>query len=404
MSALLPYARDNWLYHTALFTESVVDMPTLELCNKSILGKTSTITLPWTSAGRCNLSPNFLDYAVQNQHRMLVSHVFRNMGLHDHFDYQDQHLQDLELFLERLPDRGTTDYGRDFCFFVALQAAVEASRQTLVDLLLRKIGIDFPYYGHSINPLLEEAVRSRNILITQLSIDNGALINAILESTGRHTALHHAVSLGEDSEPFTRLLLDNGADPNVVSKNWVDDTILRAAVSSDAPESVLLLLLKHDARVNYPAGHDQYHSVLDHAIEKRNWETQLELLLKYCDNINAFTVSWGIIEASDYLNFGKSSTILFRAVIKDAPLSTMKLLLKTRADPNVRIGKHRDRTILTEALLRDRHVALIYLLLKYGANPNTPGIEWQTPLEIARGNSDGEGAVELLKTFGAQEK
>lgn len=65
---------------------------------------------------------------------------------------------------------------------------------------------------------------------------------------------------------MTRLLIENGADVNAAKFYWPGGTVLQQAVRSQAPESVLKLLLTNGAHVNFPTGERGYHTVLFDAV------------------------------------------------------------------------------------------------------------------------------------------
>jgi len=80
---------------------------------------------------------------------------------------------------------------------------------------------------------------------------HGADVNAISHSKASYipsnTALHAAIA-GERSMDVIRLLLENGADPNIIDSNG--HTCLHVAAYHDDNREMIELLIEHDADVN----------------------------------------------------------------------------------------------------------------------------------------------------------
>ncbi len=151
-----------------------------------------------------------------------------------------------------------------------IACAADAGRIEVVELLLR-YNAD-PKQDQEGNPLMI-AVRDRNISLIQALLRKGAHVNC---RTGQETALSVAAA-GRDLR-ITQLLLDNGAEPNLVGgSNYyriVQSPLQAAAYNGDF--ETIRLLLKHGADIDMVDGESL--SALQWAIAGKQLETAQFLL------------------------------------------------------------------------------------------------------------------------------
>lgn len=137
-----------------------------------------------------------------------------------------------------------------YWLFTALEAALRASHQQLVKILL-EVGADVHVTGEFHDPVLVTAIQHCHncdevLEIVKLLLEHGADINS--QSSAHGTALH--VALGSGHPRLARYLLDRGADTNVVGRQ--SGTTLQAAILGG--QDLAVEFIKSGGDVNATAG------------------------------------------------------------------------------------------------------------------------------------------------------
>jgi hypothetical protein len=183
----------------------------------------------------------------------------------------------------------------------------------------------------------------------------GAVSDSVRASTDG--ALREAVH--DKQSQTVRLLLDAGADPNVVNQNR--EPVLVEAVKEKQEEIVTLLL---EAGADPGALNQNKVPVIVEAIQHKR-EKIVELLLEH-----------GADPSSKNEN---REPVLVQAV-KDKQEQIARLLLERGADPNSRDQNR--RPVLIEAV-RNKQTAIVELLLSYGARSDLQDQNGGTALSVA---------------------
>lgn len=230
----------------------------------------------------------------------------------------------------------------------ALQAACFSGKSTIVQLLLEN-GADIKFRGGFYETPLQAAVKSGIEAVVQLVLDCGESVN---EKGGNYSYPVVRASAGKpSSDPVLRLLLENGADPNL--ENEKDDELARlyrTPLQYAANESTATMLLEYGARINTHSG--DFGTALHCAIGT-NWKQpgMTKLLISHGADVNAPHWDSGTPLALA-CNYGK--------------LDEVKLLLKNGAKLDVcdMIGVHPICVAIIE-----REWDVFTHLIELGGNP-----------------------------------
>ncbi|KAF7193951.1 putative ankyrin repeat protein [Pseudocercospora fuligena] len=149
---------------------------------------------------------------------------------------------------------------------------------------------------------LIDACASRSLDVIKAFLEHGADVNA---ARGEHrTAL--LVACHKQRADLVKFLIDNGVDVNGPAHKGI---ALRAAINSDDPESVQLLL-RAGANVNGDPG--DYDTPLEIACYRRRHDL-VELLIKHGANVNAQTSRGGALSTAVRWRDARSVSLLLQA-------------------------------------------------------------------------------------------
>lgn len=235
---------------------------------------------------------------------------------------------------------------------------------------------------------LLEAVKSGREDTVKLLLDNGA--NPNVEVDGFGTILHAAAFAGDIT--IVQLLLERGANSNAQGGEY--GTTLQAAAASWRDASLVQLFLDIGADINAQGG--RFGTALQAAAFGGDLPT-VQLLLEKGAEINAQGGEYGnalqaaaasantwlvrlLLERGAEINAqgGKFGTALQAAATGDP--STVRLLLEKGADVNAEGGEY--GTAL-QAAVTESNKLIVRLLLEKGANVNAKGGEHGTALQAA---------------------
>ncbi|ARF02838.1 SWPV1-279 [Shearwaterpox virus] len=246
--------------------------------------------------------------------------------------------------------------------------------------------------------MLIRSVISNNIYFTNLLLNNKTEVN--FYTANGYTVLHSAVM---QSSRTTRLLLNNGADPNV--RHEVHGSPLNRLISKYKKSKIIKLLLKYKADTNITDsnGYTALHLAIYY---NRNYEI-VKLLLDNGANINAIckhgtvlhlaTCNQNIKITKLLLDYGADPNItdvnglspLYKTAISNRR-DIAKLLLDYGADVNIKCRK--GRTALHGAVIWKRS-KLVITLLRYGADINSIDKSMKTPLTCIQLNDNRTGKI-----------
>ncbi|KAK6996897.1 Arp ankyrin repeat protein, partial [Favolaschia claudopus] len=281
----------------------------------------------------------------------------------------------------------------------ALSLAAYKGHCEIVQLLL-SLEIVNPQWG------LYYATRENQPRIVKMLLDAGADPNIVSGLYG--TALHVAVCNG--SEPIVKMLLDAGADPKNVGAMY--ETALFAAVKRDFEYIVKMLL---DAGADANIVRERYGTVLHVAVCNISEHT-VKMLLDAGADVNIVNCHYGtalhtaaknssepivkmLLEAGANTNIvgGMYGTAL-QAAADDSSETIVKMLLDSGADPDIIGGMY--HTALLAAVERNFE-PIVKMLLDAGADPNiVEDSHYGSALQTAAKNSS-EHIVKMLLDAGA---
>ena len=208
----------------------------------------------------------------------------------------------------------------------------------------------------------------------KLLLENGANPN-LLNKYGDNPFIMAVSSYPE----MVELFLDNGANPSIQNK-YGNNPLIMAANENNI--KIVELLLEKDADPNIKDKFDGNTALIEAA--NKNHIEIVKLLLKK--------------GAKPDIQAKNQDTALIKAA-GNGYVEIVKLLLEKDANPNIEVKFDGPRTALTDALNKN-HIKIAELLLKNGANPNIQDKIGNTPLIIVE-YSDNVEMVKLLLEKGA---
>jgi len=356
-----------------------------------------------------------LNYAIDNGNIGIVK-LLLNAGANPNALYEgssplyyaimSNNPQVVELLLRYKADLNVEDNGSSLLYL----AIVNASRQVIKVLLDARANPDSVNSGNGLTPLMLACGKGKKEIV-KLLLKAGAnpdptdptrmtplmlacrkgrieivklLLSLHVEPdrsdmygwTALSYTIENPIPEPETLIPIIKVLLDAGADPNVIHDG---SSILYYAIMSKNPEPVVKLLLEAGADPNVED--DESPPVLQYAIEFRNLAIIRYLLIAGA-NPNAIGKQRGYTALTT----------------RNISAEITKLLLEAGADPNLMDG---DGNFPLSYAVRNREILSAEFLLKAGANPNDVNRNGDTPLSIAYNNSGRYHMVELLLSAGA---
>lgn len=194
-------------------------------------------------------------------------------------------------------------------------------------------------------------------------------------------------------EATTRILLENGADPNAawVHPTWPDSSLkpLYHATGISNNAGVARLLIEAGAELD--DGESLYH-----AAENFHLESLILLREAGADLGRTNANQWG--NTPLYFILGhRNSQYSAETANQDAAW-----LLENGADPNIKM-RDGGETALHAAIKAMRSAQIIERFLKHGADPSLPRDDGKTPYDLAVRNGDTE-IITLLENSGAEKR
>ncbi|KAJ5560405.1 hypothetical protein N7513_002804 [Penicillium frequentans] len=274
--------------------------------------------------------------------------------------------------------------------------------------------------------------RSRSALdIVNLLIRYGAQVNPS-QDCARSTPLQIAAEGGEPE--IVKLLLDNGADPNVFGTSIRGTALQSACCGNSRNASIVELLVNAGADINYCSGYrfpsrdgapsadsdnnssssqdlDDWGGVccFPHAFmppiliaaEQGDWET-VQLLVEKGAAVNTELKSCPSRALEKELDaFGIAAFTPLQAAVRAENITMTRMLLVNGADVNMKVkGKHGHTALQIAAMVGNKR--LIGILLRNGADINSPAgvYRGRTALQAAATHSDTR-VLSLLLSEGA---
>ena len=202
--------------------------------------------------------------------------------------------------------------------------------------------------------LLVRAVERQNIELVEISIDAGADVNGVTESSGREdTPLICAA--GQRNSEIVRFLLRKRANINATVKGWRCTTALQASLNYGHVD-IFYLLLANGARINAPiASHGS--SELAYAAQTSSIQVVRELLDRGA-------------EINPNLSDEGEPALQAAAGLYTANMAMVQLLLERGADVNAP-----GPVTALQAAVSSGHFQLALLLLEAGADINAQGLK-----------------------------
>jgi ankyrin repeat protein len=258
---------------------------------------------------------------------------------------------------------------------IPLHTAVRHGQEEVVRLLLRRESRDNTINMYTSVPVPDSIEHRRPCetalhiaatrgfeSIVKLLLDNGAEVNGrMLQRKYGDTPLHVAVTSGHVE--VTQVLLNAGADPNARAGEFISQTPLHRAARAGF-YVIVRDLLEAGSHVNAPDGYTNPgitvwdYTALHHAASWGHAAT-VGLLLQKGAKVNVKSQSQGL-------------TPLFLGA-QNGHEDVVKILLRWRADPNIRNGSAKDHTGLPlYCAVRNKHESIARLLLSAGARTNFP--------------------------------
>ncbi|KAL8647369.1 MAG: hypothetical protein Q9226_006457 [Calogaya cf. arnoldii] len=255
----------------------------------------------------------------------------------------------------------------------ALQIAARRSNKPAIELLLQ--------YGADVNahseegPALHDACNLCDLEIARLLLQRGADANTYNKRYDKYPlAVVFTGGMGRKAEPLIELLLEHGADINVVSES--SGSALQVALRRD-DSIIVALLLKRGAGVN--AISERHSTALDTAI-RYGRESQVQRLLEYGADVNAILPD--------------GSTAICLACLCGG-MEIVQLLLHWGADVHYN-GGNGDMTPLQTACYGG-YESLVELLLHMRVSVNLVGGVYGTALQAAVAGYVCHGQMSIIK-------
>jgi len=395
-SQFLPYARENWLYHTIHLDRKSYSR-IWPMWKKLVAGEVHIVRPPWTPEKSFEFGPTFVNYVLQTRQWNLIfvslihakyssirnlRPIFELINMDKEegiaFSRSIPGEQQLISFLQPFftPKQWNSSEWNDNA--PVLYAAAGHGYVDSVQFLLDP-GVDVNLKGETYGTALHAACRFGHESIVKLLFENGADVH--LQDMIHGTALNTACRNGHES--IVKFLLGNGAEINL--QGGCHGTALNAACAHGR-ENIVKLLLESGAEINLQGG--IFGTAFNTACGNGH-ESIVKLLLGNGAEIN--------LQGGDY------GTAL-NAACERGHESIVKLLLGNGADINLQGGDY--GTALNTACVNG-HESIVKLLLKNGVDVNLQGGKYGSALASAREgvNRSSRGKiVKLLLEHGAIEK
>jgi hypothetical protein len=318
----LPYAQENWLYHTAQLCRTT--HPRFwHLWKRLATGEVKTVELPWSPDDCVSFGQAFIDVVLKTHQWNLVFIYIGRAKASALRNWKSVH----KILSIRAGEQ---------LYSIAKSEDIRRLEQIL------ELGLDikrWDLFDSGGSPTLHVAAFSDFPVYVQWFLDNGVDVN--LRGGGFVTALHAASWDGH--EAVVKLLLRNGAAVNLQGGHF--GTALQVACTQ-GHVLIVSILLENGADVNLQGG---YYGTALQAACSGDYEAIVKILLKNGAEVNH--------------QRGKYGTALVTACTRGS-VSIVKLLLENGADVNLQADA--DGTALEAAERIYRH-DIVELLLEHGA-------------------------------------
>ncbi len=256
-----------------------------------------------------------------------------------------------------------------------LQLAIQSNGTKIVKVLL-DAGADINWGPPESFPPLTIAVINENVKIVELLLNRGADPN---QHARRTTALHKAIGPSKVDEQITRLLLKQGANPNIQDATGKTPLHLAVEMNPEITKSLLDAGAKPNKRDK--RGRTALHAVAD----VRGGEKQARLTA----SARLLIEEHAQIDAKAN---GDVTPLFLAAQTGNEPI--VNILLRHDANPNAQDSKGRTPLYIAT---HNGHRKIVKSLLKKGAHPDIATEDDMTALDVAK--EQGYRAIErVLRT------